>query len=248
MKAFFKYLSIQFKMDLRDKGTLLNFYLVPILFFFVVGPVFSSANPYIKPTLAASMSILAITMGAIMGMPIPLVKMRESGTLRAFRVSGIPSWAVIFVQGLSSFIHLFIVSIIIYVCSPIAFHSDLPKDPALFFAVIAVLLIASIAIGLLIGVTAKSQSFASMLSMIIFFPSIIVSGIMFPVSMLPNALLWIGRIFPATYAAEALYGLAYKINTNINAWLALGIIAVIGVLVFAIAISLFDKKIESELL
>ncbi len=33
MKAFFKYLGIQFRMDLRDKGVLMTYYLVPLLFF-----------------------------------------------------------------------------------------------------------------------------------------------------------------------------------------------------------------------
>ena len=76
MKAFLNYLWIQFKMDLRDRGTLLNFYLVPLVFFFVMGAVFSSVTPLMKTTLAATMTIFAITMGAVMGTPSPLVKMR----------------------------------------------------------------------------------------------------------------------------------------------------------------------------
>jgi ABC-2 type transport system permease protein len=246
MNAFFKYLFIQFKMDLRDKGVLLHFYLVPLLFFFVMGSVFSSINPLMTPTLAATMTIFALTMGAVMGMPSPIVKMRESGTLRAFKVNGIPSAAVLSVQALSAFLHLLLVSIIIYIVSPLAFHSQIPKVPTLYFAILIVFLISSIGIGLFIGVISKSQSFATMLSMIVFMPSLLLSGIMFPASMLPEAFLWLGRIFPATHALQAFYGFAYQTTTNLDAGLSLGIVAGIGLLMFILAVIRFNSMRISE--
>lgn len=246
MKAFFKYLWIQLKMDLRDKGTLLVFYLVPLIFFFVMGAVFSSINPLMTTTLAASMTIFSVTMGAVMGCPTPIVKMRESGTLRAFKVNGIPDIAVLSVQAISAFLHLFLVSVIIYMVSPLAFHSAIPKSPALYFAVLAVFLFASIGIGLLIGVVARDQSFATMLSMVIFLPSLLLSGIMFPATMLPKSFMWLGRIFPATHALQSFFGLAYQTKTDMNANLSLSIIAGIGLLMFVLAIWRFNNVRRSE--
>lgn len=246
MKAFFKYLWIQFKMDLRDKGTLLNFYFVPLVFFLVMGGVFSSINPLMKTTLAASMTIFSVTMGAIMGSPTPIVKMKESGTLRALKANGIPGTAVLSVQAISAFIHLLLVSVIIYVVSPLAFHSNIPKVPKLYFVVLVVFLFASIGIGLLIGVVARGQSFATMLSMIIFLPSLLLSGIMFPANMLPKSFVWLGRIFPATHALQSFYGLAYKTKTDMNANISLGIVAGIGVLIFALAVWRFNNVRKGE--
>lgn len=246
MKAFIKYLGIQMKIDLRDKGILMNFYLLPLVFFFVMGAVFSSITPQMKATLAATMTIFSLTMGAIMGTPGPIVKMRESGTLRAFRVNGIPSAAVLAVQALGAFIHLLIVSVIIYIAAPAAFHSDVPKNPLLYFAVLAVFLAASIGIGMLIGAFSKSQSFATMLSMAVFLPTILLSGIMFPASMLPKAFLWAGRIFPATHALQALLGFAYQMKTNLNAGISFGIVAGIGLLAYGIAVVRFSGMRESE--
>ena len=246
MKAFFNYLWIQFKMDLRDRGTLLNFYLVPLVFFFVMGAVFSSITPLMKTTLAASMTIFAITMGAVMGTPSPLVKMRESGTMRAFKVNGISGTAVLTVQALSAFIHLFLVSVIIYFISPLAFHSQLPLSAGAYFAVVAVYLLACIGIGLLIGVTAPNQSTTTMLSMVVFLPSLLLSGIMFPASMLPSALLWLGRLFPATYALQSFSGLAFHISTDINALLSLALIAVFSLVMFLLAFGQLNNIRKSE--
>lgn len=236
MKSFFVYLWIQLKMDLRDKGTLMNFYLVPLVFFFIMGAVFSSINPVMKTTLAATMSIFTITMGAVMGAPAPLVKMRESGTMRAFSVNGIPASAVLAVQGISAFIHLLIVSVIVFIASPMIYHATVPKQSGIYFAVIALFLFTSIGIGLLIGVAAKGQSVATMLSMCIFMPSLLLSGIMFPATMLPKTFLWLGRIFPATYALQALDGFAYQTATNISADISVAVIAGIGLLMFAVAL------------
>ncbi len=214
MTVFLKYLSIQFKMDLRDRGTLMNFYVVPIVFFFVIGGVFSSINPTMKMTLAATMTIFAMTMGAIMGTPTPVVKLRESGTIRAFRVNGISGTSVLFARAVSAFAHLFIVSLVIYFSSPVVFHSEIPVSPLSYFGVLTVFLIASVWAGLFIGVVSRDQSFATMFSMIVFLPSILFSGIMFPVSMLPKALSGLGYIFPATYALASIRGFAYGIQMN----------------------------------
>lgn len=130
--------------------------------------------------------------------------------MRAYKVNGIPTGATLAVTSVSAFIHLFIVSIIIYVASPIAFHSGRPLSTSLYFAVLSIFLFTSIGIGMLIGVFARGQSFATMLSMIVFLPSLLLSGIMFPISMLPQILIWVGRIFPATHALQAFYGFAHK--------------------------------------
>ena len=246
MNTFITYLWIQFKMDLRNKGMLLTYYFTPLIFFFVMGAVFSSTTPLMKSTLAASMTIFSVTMGAIMGTPTALVKMRESGTMRAFKANGIPTGATLAVTSVSAFIHLFIVSVIIYVVSPIAFHSELPLSPGLYFLALAVFLFASVGIGILIGVYAQGQSFATMLSMIVFLPSLLLSGIMFPASMLPRLLVWVGRFFPATYALQAFYGYAYQTKKDIDAGLSLLLIAGIGLFTFSLAAWRLNQISKSE--
>jgi ABC-2 type transport system permease protein len=246
MKAFFKYLGIQFRMDLRDKGVLMTYYLVPLLFFFVIGTVFASINPELKPTLAATMSIFAVTMGAVMGTPIPIVKARESGTLRALRVNGIPDAAVLMVQALSALLHLLIVCVIIYFVSPVLLHSSIPEHPALYAVTMLIFIMVTITVGLLIGSVARSQSMASMLSMIVFFPTVMLTGIMFPASMLPQGLQWVGRIFPAAHAVQALRGFAYELKPDYSPGLAICVLTGTGLLALAIAVRRFGSIRQSE--
>ena len=245
MNAFFKHLLIQFKMDIREHGTLMTYYLVPLVFYLVMGAVFSSINPLAKQTLSATMVIFAVTMGAILGIPSPIVKMRESGVLRAYRICGIPGWAVLFIQAVSAFLHLLVVSIIIFFTAHLFFGSSYPQNLIGYSLALFILLFSSIALGLFIGVTARSQSIAMMLSQVIFLPTMMLSGIMFPASMLPKVLRVAGHLLPATYIMQSFLGLAFMLHTDIDATLSLLIAAGIGVVATILTVARFRAMEKS---
>lgn len=245
MKAFWNHLWIQFKMDIREKGTLLTYYLVPLVFYLVIGAVFSSVNPDSKKTLSAAMPIFGITMGAVIGMPIPIIRMREAGVLRAYRVSGIPGWAVLLIHALSAFFHFLVVSAVIFFSAPVLFHADMPKSIPLYFLILLVLLFASIALGLLIGIAARSQSVATMLSQAVFLPTVMLGGIMFPASMLPDPLRLLGNILPSTHAMQAFSSLAYKLPSDSAPVLSITVVAVIGVVAATLAALRYRSAAET---
>ncbi|MEB3103409.1 ABC transporter permease [Ferviditalea candida] len=230
MNTFFKHLWIQFKIDIRERGTLMTYYLVPLIFYVIMGTVFSSINPLARQTLAATMVIFAVTMGAVLGTPVPIVKIRESGVLRAYRVCGIPGWAVLFIHAVSAFLHLLIISIFIFVTAPLFFGASYPQSFFAYFLVLFILLFATIALGLFIGAAARNQSIAMMFSQAIFLPTVVLSGIMFPASMLPVPLRMIGRLLPATYIMQSFSVFAFGLPTDMDATLSLLIAACIGVI------------------
>jgi ABC-2 type transport system permease protein len=188
----------------------MTYYLVPLLFYFIMGAVFSSINPEITHTLGASMAVFAITMGVVLGMPVPIVKLRESGVLRGYKILGIPVWSVLLSQAVSAGLHLFLVSLIICFTAPVIYGAAWPVHMLIWFAVLAVLILTSLALGLLIGVTARSQSVAMMFSQAIFLPTVMFGGIMFPSDMLPPVLAAAGKVLPATWLMQAFTRGAYQ--------------------------------------
>lgn len=245
MNAFFNHLWIQFKMDIREKGTLLTYYLVPLVFYVVIGAVFSSVNPASKQTMAAAMPIFAITMGAVLGLPVPVVKMREAGVLRAYRVSGIPGRAVLLIHSFSAFLHLLLVSVIIFVTAPLLYGAEVPKNMAAFFLVLLVLLFASIALGLLIGVSARSQSIATMLSQAVFLPTVMFGGIMFPASMLPEPLRILAYALPSTHAMQSFSSLAYGFPSDISPVISMLVMAGICGVASCLAVVRYKASMKS---
>lgn len=231
----------QFRMDVRDRGTLLVFYAVPLAFYLVVGAVFSAANPEIIPILSATMVVFSVSMGAFIGIPPTLVKLRESGTLRAYQVSGIPIRAVILSIGVSALAHLSIVSAVIAVTAPLLFGAELPGSAIGFVAVLTALLVCSVAVGLLIGAVCTTQSMAMMVSQAVFMPTLLLSGIMFPAHLLPTALAPLGEILPATHAMHAFNALAYELPVDRSPGISLAAIGAITVAVLAAAIWRYGK-------
>lgn len=202
MNAFLYGAALQWKLDLRNKRILITYYLVPLIFFFFMGGIFTSINPAAKNTLIQSMTVFGVTMGAFLGAPTPLTEIYGSEIKKAFRVGGIPLWAGAVNNLISAFIHLFLMSVIVFLAAPPAFHAKLPSDIPGYFASLAIFILVSLSVGTVLGLLFKSASKLTMASQLIFLPSIMISGIMFPASMLPKALQTVSKILPATWGFQ----------------------------------------------
>lgn len=202
MNAFIYSVGLQWRLDSRNKGILTTYYIVPLIFFGFMGSIFSSINPQSKETLIQSMSIFSITMGAMLGAPAPLVALYSSDIKKAYKASNIPLSMPAICNFISAFINLFIVSLIIFFIAPIAFHATMPSNIPLYFLTLIIFIIVSLSIGTLLGLLIKNSSKMTMFSQLIFLPSLMLSGIMFPTNLLPKAFETIGEIFPATHAMK----------------------------------------------
>ena len=59
-------------------------------------------------------------------------------------------------------------------------------------------------LGSVLGLLVKSQAKLTMLSQVVFLPSIMLSGILFPADLLPNGLEFAGSLFPASWGYRLL--------------------------------------------
>lgn len=204
MRAFLYGVILQWKLDIRNKGIIITYYLVPLLFFGFIGMIFSSINPETKDTLIQSMTIFAITMGSYLGTPIPLVELYSGEIKKAYRVGNIPLWAGAVYNFLSAFVHLLITSVIIFLVAPLVFDAKVPTNLSFYFISLAMFILVCLSVGTVLGLFIKSSSKLTMYSQLLFLPSMMLSGIMFPVDMLPEAMQIAGNVFPATWGMKIL--------------------------------------------
>ena len=208
MKAFLYGVGLQFKMDIRSKTMLITCYLVPLVFFFFMSGIFTSVDPSAVNTLIPSMSVFVITMSALIGLPPSLGEVYGGDIKKVYKANGVPLSLGVVTQFISSFIHTLIVCLIVFVVAPFVFKAKLPANLPLYFCSLVALLCVTLAIGCIIGLLVKTQAKQTMVAMIIFLPSVMLSGIMFPATMLPDFMQYLAYIFPATIGFQAMTDLA----------------------------------------
>lgn len=210
MNAFIYGVFLQWKLDLRSKTLLIACYLVPLSFFAIMGGIFTSVMPESRHTLIQSMTVFGVTMGAFIGLPPSLVEIYGSAVKKVYQANGVPLWLGLALTNLSAFLHLLTMSVLLYLAAPVFFHAALPENPGLFFAGTALFAAVSLGAASVIGMAVKDQAKASMFSILVFLPSIMLSGIMFPAELLPKLLRTAGNLFPAAWGYRLLTARTFR--------------------------------------
>lgn len=225
MGAFLYGIYLQWKLDIRSKTLLITCYIVPLLFFAIMSGIFISVMPEARYTLIQSMTVFGVTMGALIGLPPSLVEIYSSDIKKVYKANGVPLYLGLVLTNISAYIHLFIMSIILYIAAPLAFNAEIPENPMLYFASLAIFIAVSLSIASIIGLAVKDQAKTSMVSIIIFLPSIMLSGIMFPIELLPKAFEIVGKIFPASWGYRVMADSTFQLE-NLLPLVAILILAI----------------------
>ena len=155
--------------------------------------------PEMRSTLIQSMIVMSVSMGAFIGLPPSLIETYGSDVKKVYKANGVPLYLGLITMFLSTFVHLMISCAIILQLAPILFEAALPIQFPFFFFALAIYIIVSLSIGSILGLIVNNQAKLTMIAQLVFLPSIMLSGIMFPLNLLPDFLKTIGRIFPASW-------------------------------------------------
>lgn len=197
MKGFFYSVALQWRLDLRSRTLLITCYLVPLLFFLLMGGIFTAVMPGMKATLVQTMLVMTISMAAFIGYPPSLAEIYGTDVKKVYRANGVPLALGLATTFLSAFIHLQIVSCILLLLAPALFGAALPASFGRFFVAMALYSLCSLGVGSLFGLAIKNQAKLTMAAQLAFLPSLLLSGVMFPIELLPPLLEKAGRLFPA---------------------------------------------------
>lgn len=199
MNGFLYGAALQWKLDIRSKSLLVTCYIVPLIFFLLIGGIFTSVMPEMRNTLIQSMIVMSVSMGAFIGFPPSLIETYGSDIKKVYKANGVPLYLGLVTMFLSAFVHLMISCIILLLLAPLLFEAALPVQLPVFFLALAIYVMVSLSIGSILGLMIKNQAKLTMVAQLIFLPSIMLSGIMFPIDLLPDSLKTTGRIFPASW-------------------------------------------------
>jgi ABC-2 type transport system permease protein len=112
------------------------------------------------------------------------------------------------------------------------------------FALGAVLfLFVTLGLGVLVSSVSQNQGQAIQLAMILLLPQVLLSGMIFPVDSMAAGVRWIAYVLPLTYFIDLARGVMLRAAPIDALWLPLGMLAVLGAVVFGLAVLRFRRDL-----
>lgn len=126
------------------------------------------------------------------------------------------------------------------------FVFDVPFNGSILpFAVGALLfLFVALGVGVAISSVSQNQAQAIQLALMTVLPQIMLSGIIFPLASMAPAVRWIGYLLPLTYFNIVAKGVMLKDAGFGDLLIPLGILALLGVVIFGAAVIRFSRKLR----
>ena len=214
---------------------------------FVLEPISVQRENFISGTtnnfefLAPGFMALTVVMGALSGLGSAIAREKEQGTMDGILVAPIPRYAIVVGKTLAQTVRGMIQAFLILGISMVFFGVRVYGSP--FLMVLVMLLgVASFAgIGIIMTPIAPEQETAMMMMMLLQFPMMFLSGILFPMDQLPNWLQTVGKMLPLYYATDALRKVIV-LNANFNQILwDVTVLVIYSAITLAIAIPVFRK-------
>ncbi len=204
-------------------------------------------NPQMKSAYNFVPGIMGMLLMLICAMmtAVSIVREKERGTMEVLLVSPARPLMVIIAKA----VPYLLLSILILVCILLlaAFVLDVPVEGSLFwvFVMSIIYIIMALSLGLLISVVAETQLVAILASaMILLLPSIMLSGMLYPVENMPAILRYISIIIPARWYTSAMRKLMIMGVGIDMAWQELIILSFMAFLLLTIALRYFKVRLE----
>lgn len=216
----------------RDKGSLM---ITPEVRMFY-NENLESAYMFVPGTMALILIILCAMMTSI-----SIAREKEFGTMEALLASPLKPAQIIIGKVTPYILLSFLNAGMVIAMGAIVFK--MPIKGSLSFLVFETMLFISLSlsIGIMISTIAKSQQIAMFVSLfILFLPTMLLSGFIFPIENMHYLLQWLASVFPARYFITILKNIMLKGTGLLYVWKETLVLT--GMMVFFIGISIIKFK------
>lgn len=204
-------------------------------------------NPQMKSSYNFVPGIMGMLLMLICAMmtSISIVREKERGTMEVLLVSPVRPLMIIIAKAVPYLALAFAILVTILLMSK--YILEVPLAGSLFWiiTVSGIYILMALSLGLLISTVAQTQLVALLMSaMMLIMPSILLSGMMFPVESMPVILQWISAVMPPRYYIEAMRKLMIMGTGIEHVIRELTVLVGMTLLFLGIALKKFNKRLE----
>ena len=216
----------------------------------VITPQLSTKLLY-NPQMQSSYNFVPGIMGMLLMLicammtSISIVKEKERGTMEVLLVSPVRPIMIIVAKAIPYLAMAFLILAAILLMSRYVLGVPLAGSIFWIVAVSGIYIILALSLGLLISTIATTQLVALLMSaMMLLLPSVLLSGMMFPVESMPVILQYISAVMPPRYYIECMRSLMIM-GTGIGSILPeVLILAAMAAFFLLVALAKFKKRLE----
>ena len=203
-------------------------------------PELRSSNMFVPGLIAFILMLVCAFMTSI-----TLTREKETGTMEVLLASPLQPMQIIIGKVLP-YLALSIINVIsVLIVATVLFDVPFRGSYVLFFGISVLFILTALALGVRISVTAKDQQTAMMMSLgSLLFPTVFLSGFIFPIENMPAILQYISHAVPAKWYLISLRGIMLK-GVGIE-YLWMETLILFGMMVLLIVISIKSFKIRLE--
>jgi ABC-2 type transport system permease protein len=235
---------ITFKLYLREPVAAFFTLAFPTMLVLLFGSIYGNEPAAIfggrgsmDVSLPAYSGLIVGTIG-LMSVPITTAGYREQGILRRFRVTPLKPWTYILADQCTNLLMTLMGMALVSGVAWLLYHVQF--EGQIWAVLLAVVLgtLAMSALGYIIASVAKGARMAQVVSMVIFYPMLFLSGAGMPIEILPDSIRRVSDFLPLTYVVRLMRGLWFGDAFSAH-WIEVGILAGITVAGGLLAARLF---------
>ena len=202
-------------------------------------PTLQNVN-FIVPGVIAIILMFVTTFQAV----TVIVRERERGTMEQLVVTPITGLELMLGKVIPLVVLGYVQITVTLVLASLWFHVPIKGSLLLLYVMSLAFFFSTLGLGALISTVSKTFQQATQVAQLVLLPSILISGFIFPRESLPYALQWLGGLLPLTYFVIVIRGILIKGVGIEYLWHQILPMMGLGVLVFALAIRRFQKRID----
>lgn len=161
-------------------------------------------NPNYFEFVAPGIMAMIVMTAVLTGLAASISREKEQGTLDGILISPINRLAIVLGKALSQAIRGLIQGAIVLFLAFMLFNVTVHGSILLVALLLVLGIFSFVGLGILVSAIAAEQETATQLLFMFQFPMLFLSGVFFPIALMPNFMQKIARIIPLTYAVNAI--------------------------------------------
>ena len=235
------------RLVMRTKVALFFTFLFPLVFLFAYAGLIAHGNPNVVAYMFGPVVTLNIMGSGFWGLGMQSVMQRERGSLRRYRLAPIRPRTMLLSNLLANYLlELPTISLLLF-CALVFFHMPMKIGWVALLVLVTVGTFAFAGFGLTIGAVANTMQEAQIYNNLAWVTLLFLSGVTFPLPMLPQWIQRLAMFFPSTYLVSAFQGVMAQAEPLLNHWLEMLVLVASGVFGLLFAMKLFRWEKEEKI-